>query len=282
MERARKFVVTNLWWIVLLIAVALLVSHTFGVQRIAVDNTSLVLLLLILISPFVAAIKRVKFGEFEAEIEPEEVKRVTASAEKSLPALAEEPRPLVREPGDEIKRLAENDPIIALAKLRIEFETRLRRLSERVGFEPRSPAALSSVIRELVAREVFPPPFGAALRDVIAICNRAIHGEEIRDTDARQMIDTGVDLLRVLDRTVREYGLLHPVDQAVITPEERDSLQQARYRLTTVIPYTENPQRRVYVVTQDELDVFVEGYAEHAEFMIALERSISEPEPDPC
>jgi hypothetical protein len=34
-----------------------------------------------------------------------------------------------------IKRLAENDPIIALAKLRIEYETRLRRISGRVGVE---------------------------------------------------------------------------------------------------------------------------------------------------
>lgn len=55
MERARKFVVANLWWIVLLIAVALLVSHTFGVQRVAVSTTPRHLLL-ILISPFVAAI----------------------------------------------------------------------------------------------------------------------------------------------------------------------------------------------------------------------------------
>jgi hypothetical protein len=271
MDKARKFVVTHLWWMVLLIAVALLGSHTFGVQRISVDNTSLILLVLILISPFVAAIKKVKIGEFEAEIEPEEVKRVTASAEKSLPVTEATP-PLVSEPGDEIKRLAENDPIIALAKLRIEYETRLRRLSERVGVERRNPAALSAVIRELVAREVFPPAFGASLRDVIAICNRAVHGEEIRDEDAREMIDTGVDLLLVLERTVREYGLLHPVERVAITPEERSALQEARYRLTTVVPFTEKPERRVYDLTQDELDLFVEGYSEHAEFMVSLER----------
>jgi hypothetical protein len=156
--------------------------------------------------------------------------------------------------------------------LRIEYETRLRRLSERVGVERRNPAALSAVIRELVAREVFPPAFGASLRDVIAICNRAIHGEEIRDEDARQMIDTGVDLLLVLDRTVREYALSRAAERMPITPEERDSLQDARYRLTTVVPYSEKPERRVYDLTQDELDLFVEGYSEHAEFMVSLER----------
>jgi hypothetical protein len=274
MDKSRKFVVTHLWWIVLLIAAALLVSHTFGVQRISVDNTSLILLVLILISPFVAAIKKVRIGEFEAEIEPEEVNRVAASAEKSLPAIAEAALPLAREPGDDIKRLAENDPIIALAKLRIEYETRLRRLSERVGVERRKhvPPPLSALIRELIAREVFPSAFGASLRDVIAISNRAIHGEEIREEDARRMIDTGVDLLEVLDRTVREYGLLHPVDRTVLAPEERDSLQQARYRLTTVLPYTEHPERLVYELTQQELDEFVEGYSEYAEFMIRLEK----------
>ncbi len=54
-------------------------------RGIIVDSTSLILLPLVLISPFVAAIKKVKMGEFEAEIEPEEVKRVAQRAEKSLP-----------------------------------------------------------------------------------------------------------------------------------------------------------------------------------------------------
>jgi hypothetical protein len=87
MERVRRFIVTHLWWVVLVVALAMLISHSFGVRGIVVDNISLILLAIVLISPFVAAIKKVKIGDFEAEIEPEEVKRVAQKAEKSLPLL---------------------------------------------------------------------------------------------------------------------------------------------------------------------------------------------------
>jgi len=39
----------------------------------------------------------------------------------------------------------------------------------------------------------------------------------------------------------------------------------------TIVPYVENPQRRVYLLTQEELDAFFEGYSEFAEFAISLE-----------
>ena len=77
MEKTRRFVVKHLWWVVLTGALALLVVHSIGVTAVIVDNTSLVLLLIILASPFIAAIRKIKIGEFEAEIQPDEVKRVT-------------------------------------------------------------------------------------------------------------------------------------------------------------------------------------------------------------
>jgi hypothetical protein len=222
MDSIRRFIVRQLWWLVLLIALALLACHTLGVRRIAVDNTSLVLLALVLVSPFVAAIKRVKIGEFEAEIQPDDVIRVAQQAEKSLP---------VQPPGDSvplrtseaaaaIQSLADADPIVALAKLRVELESRLRRIGHRL--DPSSadrsrPAPLLSLIRDLISQQAFAPEFGTSLRDVISICNRAIHGEDIRDVDARRIINTGVELLEVLERTVRNYAATHPVEVAVIT-----------------------------------------------------------------
>lgn len=276
MHRIRSLVVTHLWWLVLVVAVAMLVAHSLGIQRIVVDNTSLVLLVLVLLSPFVAAIKKIKIGEFEAEIEPQEVRRVAQQAEKSLP----EPSPDATIPPEvgataaAIKALAETDPVIALAKLRIELESRLRRLHHRVGSDAhpqRRPVALTHLIRDLVAKEEFGSEFGAALRDVIAICNRAIHGEDIRDVDARQIVDTGVDLLEALERNVRDYAATHPVETSIVTPAQRDDLQNGRYRLTTIVPLVDNPERRVYELTQDELNSFFDAYPEFAEFVVALE-----------
>jgi hypothetical protein len=62
------------------------------------------------------------------------------------------------------------------------------------------------------------------------------------------------------------------MEQASITSNECEQLQNARYRLTTVIPIVDKPVRHVYELTQDELDEFFDGYSEFAEFAIGLER----------
>jgi hypothetical protein len=261
---------------VLVIAVALLAAHSFGVRRIVVDNTSLVLLVLVLISPFVAAIRKIKIGEFEAEIAPEEVKRIAQQVEQSLP----EPSPKETAPpetgaaAEAISRLAESDPVVALAKLRIELESRLRRLLDKVNpdVSRARPSSLVTVIKNLAAADLFAAEFGAALRDVIAICNRAIHGEDIRDVDARQIVNTGIELLEALERIVREYGTTHPVETSIIGQDERDAFRNGRYRMTTIVPLVNEPRQHVYVLTQDELDSYFDGYQEFAEFVVALER----------
>ena len=306
MDRVRRLVITHLWWVVLLIALGLLASHTFGFQRVAVDTTSLVLLVLILISPFVAAIKKLKIGDFEAEIEPEEVRRVTETAEKlkiggfeveiepekvrrvtetaekSLPATA--PDTVSERPPtdlfDRIRTLAETDPIIALAKIRIECETRVRRLYEQVtprGSTSHRKQPLAKMIRDLVNQQVIPKPFSLVLNDVIALCTRAIHGEDIREIDARQVIELGVDLLKELDRMVSEYIVTRPIETTTVTPGERDDFFEAQYRLTTIVPLVKDPQRNVYILDQEGLNQFLENYTEHAEFLIRLEKLESSP-----
>jgi hypothetical protein len=232
----------------------MLITHSLGVQRVVVDNTSLLLLGIVLLSPFVAAIRKVKIGDFEAEIQSDEVKRVAQQAEKSIPLQAPgESEPTeTSETAAPIQSLAQTDPVVALAKLRIELESRLRRLELRLNPDsrpPNRPPTLTHVIRDLASHEVFGVEFGASLRDLIAICNRAIHGEDIRDVDARQIIDAGTELLEVLERTTRDYAVTPPIEATVITPQERDELAAARYRLTTVVPLVENPERHVYVLT---------------------------------
>lgn len=173
-----------------------------------------------------------------------------------------------------ILALMETDTVLALAKLRIELEGRLRRIEQRTSLSGKNrsrPKALSQIVRELGMREVFEPAFGSSLLSVIAICDRAMHGEDIRDVDARQIVNTGTNLLEVLERLLRTYAVTNPVETVVISSQECDSLQSARFRLTTVVPLVENPERRVYELTQEELDEFLDGYTEFAEFVIGVE-----------
>lgn len=278
MDKVRRVIVRHLWWVVLLVATGLLVAHTLSVQKVVVDNTSLVLLLLIVASPFVATIKRIKIGEFEAEIQPDEVKQVAKQVEAALPAVAPDSLPPLSldDTGAAVLELAQADPVVGLAKLRIEIESRLRRLAERrapaSGDRTRRPQSLGRIVRDLNAREILDHPLGASLLDVIGICNRAIHGEDIRDVDAQQIARSGVELLDALDRILRVFVVTHPVSTTVITDEERDSYDRARFRLTTVVPLVEKPERKEYVLSQAELDDFFDGYAEFAEFVIKVEQ----------
>jgi hypothetical protein len=285
MESIRRLVVTHLWWLVLLTAVAMLLCHGLGVRQIVVDNTSLILLAVMLLSPFIASIKKVKIGDFEAEIQPDEVSRVARQAERSLPIRPERETPLreTDEAATAIRNLAETDPVVALAKLRIEIETRLRRIESRMdptAAKRNRPTPLASIIRKLASQEVFEADLGETIRDVVSICNRAIHGEDIRDVDARQIIDTGAPLLEVLDLAVRQYASNNPIEVETITPQERDNFSNSVYRLTTIVPLVDGPERHVYRMTQEELNDYLDGYSEFAEFAVGLER-IDEPGQQP-
>ena len=125
-----------------------------------------------------------------------------------------------------IRELAKSDSIIALAKLRIELEMRLRRLRS---------------IRDLTAHEILPRDLAPAIRDVLGLCNRAIHGEAIRDEDAEAVIDAGADLLQEFERLVREYGAAHPIEKITITGGEVEAYRAAQYRVVTIIPFISAP-----------------------------------------
>lgn len=277
MRKLRQAVIKHLWWIIAITGIVLLLCHSLQLATVTVDTTSLALLALVLLSPFVAAIKRIKIGDFEAEIDPEEVKRVTEEVASKVPeseirhtpeADAEHPTLIA------IRELAKTDSIIALAKLRIELEMRLRRLHSRssAGQTAARNSPLIHVIRDLASHEILPRDLTPAIRDVLALCNRAIHGEAIRDEDAQAVINAGADLLQEFERLVREYGVAHPIEKVTITDTEVEAWRTARYRVVTIIPLVESPQRVTYVLTQDELEDYFEGYYEFAEFVVSVER----------
>jgi hypothetical protein len=271
-----RYILKHLWWIVLLIAAVLLFCHSLGIAKITVDSTSLVLLAIILLSPFVAAIKKIKVGDFEAEIAPEEVRRIAAEAERSITKKQLEEQPLSRPINvkDAITKLAESDVVVALAKLRIELESRLRKLYENTPGLPQkvqSKFSILEMMRALTAQRVLPQEICAAIRDVMEICNRAIHGEEIRSADASRIIDVGIPLLAELDVIYRNHAVLDPLTKDVIPVKEYQRALAVRYRLTTIVPYVEKPERRIYEMTQEQLDEFFDDYSGFAEFVVRVE-----------
>ena len=102
--------------------------------------------------------------------------------------------------------------------------------------------------------------------------HRAIHGEEIRSQDALAVAETGGELLEGLEQFAREYAATHPQAREVISKVEVEAYQKSHYRLTTVIPYVDNPQRLTYVLSHEELEEFFDGYSEFGEFVVGIER----------
>ena len=116
--------------------------------------------------------------------------------------LAAEPvKPAAKEPPWEISsaQLVGVDNVLAAAKLRVELESELRRIAFAYGitFEQRL-SSLNQLIDQLVEREVLSPPVQAALRDIISICNRVVHGATLTNEDAIRVVRVGNKLLDVL------------------------------------------------------------------------------------
>lgn len=271
-----KFLFRNSWWFTTVLALILLTIHSLPGQKVVVDNTSVVLVIVILVSPFLPAIRKIKLGDFEAEIDPKEVQKIRNDIDTQLDKSVTPdtvPTPEIETTIQQIQAFSETDPVIALAKLRIEIEKVISRLHKRTQShrQQQRPFSIGKMVHDLTTQEILPPGISGSVREVVSICNRAVHGEDIRAQDAKAMLDIGTSLLQRLFLFSRDF-LLQPTNSNPLTQTEVDKYMEAQYRLITVIPYVENPIRNTRTVNQMQLDDFLEGYNEYAEFIVELSR----------
>lgn len=225
-----------------------------------------------LISPFIVAVKKIKYGDFEAEIGSEEIKKLKLELETARTSNPDEKaeQTEIFKTTDAIRKLAESDPVIALAKLRIELEKTLTRLA-RITLVDAQPSSLGTLVRKLTNHEIITSQVGKSLSNVISLCNRAIHGEHIADEDALTVVELGSELLEDLDWKIAEQTTTHSiVHEEIITPEQSNEYNKKRYQLTTITPYVENPKKTVRELTQEQLSDFLDTYNEYAEFIVKL------------
>lgn len=266
--RPRLLRVTQV--LVMLAAAFLLGAHVLKWDALRVDALTLALLGLLLVIPLAELIRKIKVGEFEAEIGGDEVARAQAKAAVELPPAPEATIGMFEE---RVRELLRDDPPLALAKVRIEVEKALKILySATAESEPDwRRLSLGGLVDELVRKEVLSRPLASVLRDVITLANRAVHGESVEPAATKQLALLGVRLVRELQQLWMKRAL-RPVESGVISREEVDRYSAARYKVTTVVPLVENPTRNTYILDQDELYSFLEGYEEYAEFIVAIER----------
>ncbi len=105
----------------------------------------------------------------------------------------------------------------------------------------------------------------------MTLANRAVHGERIELNTAEELAMLGIRLLREVQQAYLDY-LLKPVEKTVITAHEINQYRSAKYRVTTIVPYVENPTKNIYLFDQETLESFLQGYEEYAEFIVGVEQ----------
>ena len=271
----KDFITKNIWWFVLIIALLLLILHTLQIAAIKIDEISIFLLIVILLSPFVLQIKKIKYRDFEAEIGSKEVQKLKSNFESAQMNSEEIKSPKIIEIDNTIKainKLSNSDYIIALAKLRIELEKVLTKiLNKSPNFQNSKKSSLGVMVSMAIKEELISSNIAEPLKEVITLANRAIHGENIKEDDAKTILNIGTSLLSNLYWHLQNT-VLEPYKEEIISNEEVDEYSKSKYEITTIIPYVEAPVKNRRILTQEGLVNFLDGYNEFAEFIIEIKK----------
>jgi len=98
--------------------------------------------------------------------------------------------------------VAQTDPILALAGLRIEIEKRLRGISETHGI-PDKKLGVRRLTVQLGEHSVLTPQQISILNDLIVLLNNAVHGGDVPPEAAKWAIEIGPRLLASLDEHLK-------------------------------------------------------------------------------
>lgn len=250
------------------VALALLVFHTFGWGDLHVDTTSILLLALIVLAPLSELIKKIKIGAFEAEIGSKEIEKIGEDLTISEAVNADKPT-LIH---SDIPRLVESDTPLGMAKLRIELEKLIKVIYFRVerpefGIDK---VPVTRLLSDLAEKRVIPIALVSSVRDVLSLANRAIHGESIRQDDAEHLAGLGVKILAELRRIFRRLPG-QAVEKRPISKQEEKRYAGAKYKVTTITPYVDEPCLSTYILDQQGMDELLDGYHEYAQYIVGVE-----------
>ena len=252
------------------LVIVLIIVHGRFDNFFKIDSLTLLLVALLILLPYIPLIKtwKFKYGDFETEVTTEEVNEI-ARKSKEIPQREDM---IENENFIDLKALAETDPQLALAKIRIEIEKQLRLL-----YNIYLPADASRVknpsprmiVERLLREDIIEKPLASIINDLIVVANRTIHGEEISPENALKLLDTYDTASGELEYVIINHAL-KSVKKETIDQNVVNVYQNADYVLTTITPLVNSPQRNTYKLNQAELEAFLEGYEDYAEFIIEL------------
>ena len=98
--------------------------------------------------------------------------------------------------------VAEGDPNLALAGIRIEIEKRLRELAASRNLEIQKAASIGNLLNMLSHAKVLNPGERSVLADMLGLLNSAVHGATVDPRASSWAIEVGPLLLQSLDNKI--------------------------------------------------------------------------------
>jgi hypothetical protein len=104
-------------------------------------------------------------------------------------------------------KLLVQDPVLALAKVRIDLEREIRRIGlERGIIRSDQRMGLQRAVALLEERGVLPQPVLRAVNEILPLCTAAIHGAEVSVETARKVVDIAREVMQILRTITRNAG----------------------------------------------------------------------------
>jgi len=91
--------------------------------------------------------------------------------------------------------IAESDPTLALAGLRIEIDTLARNLAVGFNIELKKNESTGALLQRLLFHSAITDTQADLARKILSLCNRAIHGQPVSQLEAQQVIDAAGTLV---------------------------------------------------------------------------------------
>jgi hypothetical protein len=190
--------------IVTLVALALAIAHLLF-PDLAIDAITLGLLAVAVIPWLAPLVKSLELpGGWKVELQ--EMYQVSSRAQDAGLISADLGSPA---PEHSFQLVADRDPNLALAGLRIEIERRLLRLAEQHQIPLRS-RGIGSILRELDKRGVLTSEQRSVLADMVSLLNAAVHGADVDRRASEWAMEIGPGLLQSLDKLIEPRIFVQP------------------------------------------------------------------------
>jgi hypothetical protein len=179
-------------------ALLIVLTHLLW-PTLAIDTVTFGLLVLALLPWLAPIFKSLEFpGGWKVEFQ--DLRRAEARAEQAG-LLA--PQSLKAPSQFAFQRVAETDPNLALAGLRIEIEKRLITLAEKRGIEIRG-RGIGQLLQLLTKQQALDTEARSVLADLTGLLNSAVHGASVDPRATEWAFDVGPRILKALDDLANE------------------------------------------------------------------------------